>query len=106
MYYYVLILFILVKLEDLWASWQLNQPAVQETQVRPLGWEGPLETEMATHSSILAWRIPRTEKQATVQGVTKSQTWLSCLSSVHKNRIILELSLFCSWIYKWVNREP
>ena len=32
-----------------------NPPAMQETRVRSLGWEGPLEEEMATHSSILAW---------------------------------------------------
>ena len=38
-----------------------NLPAMQETQVRFLGWEDPLEKEMATHSSILAWRIPWTE---------------------------------------------
>ena len=38
-----------------------NLPAVQETQVRSLGWEEPLEKEMATHSSILAWRILWTE---------------------------------------------
>ena len=41
-----------------------NPPAVQETQVRFLGQEDPLEKEMATHSSILAWRIPWTEKPA------------------------------------------
>ena len=35
-----------------------NQPTVQETQARSLGWEDPLEEEMSTHSSILAWRIP------------------------------------------------
>ena len=35
-----------------------NLPAVQKTWVQSLGWEGPLEEEMATHSSILAWRIP------------------------------------------------
>ena len=39
-----------------------NLPAVQEIWVRSLGWEDPLETVMATHSSILAWRIPWTEK--------------------------------------------
>ena len=39
-----------------------NLPAMQETQVWSLGWEDPLEKEMATHSSILAWRIPWTEK--------------------------------------------
>ena len=37
-----------------------NQPAVQETWVRSLGWEDPLEKGKATHSSILAWRIPWT----------------------------------------------
>ena len=37
-------------------------PAVQDTQVQSLGGEDPLEKEMATHSSILAWRIPRTEE--------------------------------------------
>ena len=47
-----------------------NQPAMRETQVRSLGWEDPLEEGIATHSSILAWRIPWTE--ATVQGVAKS----------------------------------
>ena len=35
-----------------------NLPAKQETQVQSLGWEDPLQEEMATHSSILAWEIP------------------------------------------------
>ena len=39
-----------------------NLPAMQETQVRSLCWEGPLEKETATHSAILAWRIPWTEE--------------------------------------------
>jgi len=38
-----------------------NPPAVWETWVPSLGWEDPLETEKATHSSILAWRIPWTD---------------------------------------------
>ena len=37
-------------------------PAMQETQVQSLGWGDPLEKEMATHSSILPWAIPRTEE--------------------------------------------
>ena len=47
-----------------------NPPAMQETWVRSLGWENPLEEGMATHSSILAWRIPmyRGAWLATVQG--------------------------------------
>ena len=39
-----------------------NLPAVQETWVQSLGWEDPLEKEMANHSSILAWKIPWTEQ--------------------------------------------
>ena len=39
-----------------------NLPTMQETQVRSLGWEDPLEKGMATHSSILAWRILWTEE--------------------------------------------
>ena len=39
-----------------------NPPAVQEMQVQSLGWEDPLEEEMATHFSILAWETPQTEE--------------------------------------------
>ena len=48
-----------------------NLPAVWETWVRSLGWEDPLEEGMATHSSILVWRIPmdRGAWRATVHGV-------------------------------------
>ena len=42
-------------------------PAIQETRVQSLGQEDPLEKEMATHSSILAWRIPRTEEPGGLQ---------------------------------------
>ena len=58
-----------------------NLPAMQEAWVLSLGWEDPLEKGMATHSSILAWRIPQTEEPGRLCGqvhvVAKSQTWLS-----------------------------
>ena len=56
-----------------------NLPAVQETWARSLGWDDPLEKELATHSSILAWRIPWTEEPGGLQSmeVVKSQTQLS-----------------------------
>ena len=56
-----------------------NSHAMQETWVQSLSWEDPMEEGMATHSSILAWRIPmdRGSWQATVHGVTKSRTQLS-----------------------------
>ena len=57
---------------------------MQETQVRALGWEDPLEKEMVTHSSILAWRIPWTEKPGRLQSMG-SQSWtrLSDFTSPH-----------------------
>ena len=63
-----------------WASLVIqmvkNPPAMRETWVRSLGWEDPLEEGMATHSSVLAWRIPmdRGAWQAAFHGVAKSQT--------------------------------
>ena len=42
-------------------------PGMRETQVRPLGWEDPLEKEMATHSRTLTWKIPRTEEPGRLQ---------------------------------------
>ena len=50
-----------------------NLPAMQETHVRSQGWEDPLEKEMITHSSNLAWRIPMDKGawRATVHGVAK-----------------------------------
>ena len=53
-----------------------NPPAMKETWVQSLGWEDPLEEEIATHYSILAWRIPmdRGVWQATVHRVANSRT--------------------------------
>ena len=51
-----------------------NLPAVQETQVRSLSWEDHLEEGMATHSSILAWRIPWIEKPDRVQSMRSQRT--------------------------------
>ena len=64
---------------------------MQKTQVLSLGWEDPLEKDMATHSSILAWRIPWTEKPDGLQstGLQKSRT----LSSVQFSRSVMSDSL-------------
>ena len=64
-----------------------NLPAVQETRVPFLGWEDPLEKEMATHSSIFAWKISWTEKPGGLQSMelqrvgTTERLTLACLSS-------------------------
>ena len=54
-------------------------PTTRETQVQSLGWEDPLEKEMATQSSIIVWEIPWTEEPGDLQsmGLQKSQTRLS-----------------------------
>ena len=49
--------------------------AVQETQVQSLGWEDPLEKEMAAHSSIVAWEIPWTEEPGMLQSVRLQKSW-------------------------------
>ena len=56
-----------------------NPPAMQEPCAGSLGWEDPLEKEMATHSSVLAWEILWTEEPGRLQsiGLQKSQTRLS-----------------------------
>ena len=46
-----------------------NMPAMQETWVQSLGWEDPLQKEMATHSSILAWKIPWPEEPGRLQSM-------------------------------------
>ena len=76
---------LLINRASLVAQGLKNLPAVQDTLVWSLGWEEPLEEEMATHSSILAWRIPWTE-EATVHSKESDTTeqltfwlWLNLL---------------------------
>ena len=70
-----------------------NLPAIRETWVQSLGWEDPLEEGMASHSSILAWRIPmdRGAWQATGHGTAKNWTQLSNQAQHSTNK---------SYIYK------
>ena len=74
------IIYFTLTLNFLWASLVAqmvkNPPAMQETWVQSLGWEDLLEEGMATHSSILAWRIPWTESMVgySLWGCKKSDT--------------------------------
>ena len=80
-----------------------SPPVMQETWVRPLGWENPLEESMATHSSILAWRIPtdRGAWRATIHWDAKRQTQLN--NSIQHTKflpkavVVSEPSRTCSW---------
>ena len=65
-----------------------NLPAMQETRVRFLDWEDPLEQEMATHFSILAWRIQWTEKPGRLQSMASRELdTTERLSTQHRNDV-------------------
>ena len=53
-----------------------NPPAMQESRVRSLGWEDPLEEEMATHSSLLAKKIPCTKEPGGLQSMGSQKSWI------------------------------
>ena len=82
-----------------------NLPAMRETWIRSLVWEDPLEKGMATHSSILAWRIPWTSM---VHRVTKRQTWLSDFHMVQSRCTHKKVSCFfccCSVLVFYLSRK-
>ena len=55
-----------------------NPPIMQETKVQSLGWEDPLEKEMATHSRIHAWRIPWIEEPGGLQSMGLQESDMTC----------------------------
>ena len=78
-------------------------PPMQETRVWSLGWEGPLEKEMATHSSILAWRISWTEEPGRLQSMGSQRVghdWVTSLSLSPVDHILSQLSTMThpSWV--------
>ena len=58
-------------------------PTVQKTRVQSLGWEDPLEKEMATHSSTLAWKIPWTEEPGRLQSMGSQRVRHDWATSLH-----------------------
>ena len=93
----------------LWASLVAQRvkylPAIQETWVRSLGQEDPLEKEMATHSSTLAWKIPWTEKPGRQQSMGSQRVWhnwATSLSYIISNRCFNETVV---WYYNNLVKE-
>ena len=77
--------YILVKL--LLAQTVKRLPTMHETRVQSLGWEDPLEKEMATHSSTLAWKIPWMEEPGRLQSIGSQRVghnWVTSLQSFYK----------------------
>ena len=62
-----------------------NPPAKQEARIRSLGWEDPLEEEMATHSSTLAWEIPRTEEPGGLQSMGSQRVRYDLVTEEQQN---------------------
>ena len=73
-----------------------NPPTVQETWVGSLGWEDPLEEGMATHSSILAWRIPWTEEPGGLQSMGHKESDMTERLSTHTTLSIDNLKI---WVF-------
>ena len=74
-----------------------NLPAVQEMQVQSLGWDNPLEEDVATHSSILAWRIPRTEEPGRLQSMGCKESDMTEMSghASHITQLCFVLTMNC-----------
>ena len=89
----------IIWIETLVAQMVKNLPAMQETWVWSLGWKDPLEKGMATHSNILAWRIPWTEEPGRLQSMGSQRvghdwatnTFTSALWQVHSSAPPLDL---------------
>ena len=77
-------------------------PAMRETWVRSLGQEVPLGKEMATHSSILAWRIPRTEEPGGLQFTGSQRVGHDWATSLYFFGIRMKTDLFQSCSHCWV----
>ena len=70
-----------------------NPPAIWETQVRSLSWEDPLEKEVATYSTILAWKIPWTEEPGRLQSVRSQRVGHDFMAKTTNNSSEYERSL-------------
>ena len=82
-----------------------NLPAVQETRVRALDWEDPLEKEMATHSSLLAWKISCTEQPGGLQSMGLQRVGHDWATNTYllmlKDRVEIDI-IISSYTYFWV----
>ena len=101
-----------------------NLPAMQETQVQPLGWEDPPEKEMATHSGTLAWKIPWTEEPGRLQSMGSQRVrhdWATSLTLPGKSqgvsslpplrdppfeKILISLFVWLHWVLVMAWRIP
>ena len=94
----------LIYLASLVAQMIKHLPAMWETWVRSLGWEDPVEKEMATHSSTLAWRIPWTEKSGRLQSLGSQRVrynWATSLNALEIFFLFFWQGRFYFFLHCW-----
>ena len=105
----ILFLFLLLKIWDiivLWASLraQMVKTSIQETRNRSLGREDPLEEGMATHSSVLAWRIPWSEESVGLQSMGSMSCWFLLYYNQYDKTVLfffITKNSFRSWVFSF-----
>ena len=89
-----------------------NLPAMLKTQIRSLGQEDPLEKGTATHSSILAWRIPWTEEPGGLQSIGSQRVRYNWVTNTHAlASLVAQLAknppaMWETWVHPWVRKIP
>jgi len=78
---------------------------MQETQVQSLGWEEPLEKEMATHSNILAWEILRTEEPSRLQSMGSQKRWTWLINNCSKWWTVVNNQEQCICIHIYTHKN-
>ena len=83
-----------------------NSPAMQEMQFQSLGWEDPLEEEMATYSSILAWEIPWTEEPGRLQAMGLQRVGHDWVTSLHFTSTLkkTKINMYLKYLYIYWNQ--
>ena len=79
-----------------------NLPKMGETRVQSLGWEDPLEEEMATHRSILAWKIPWTEEPGGLQSMGPQRAGRTAHTAQHTVNHFLVITILRMEIVDWM----
>ena len=82
-----------------------NLPAMQETQIRSLGQEDPLEEGMATHSSILAWRIPWTEEPGRLQSTGSQRVGHDWATVTYSLNLSVASPPHCAYVHSYLHPE-
>ena len=105
---YIINIYINIDWASLVAQMVKNPPAMRETWAQSLGWEDPLEESMATHSSILAWRIPWTEEPDGLQSMESQRvrhSWVTkhtLLLIIYNNNFMYNIQYYIHYTFYYI----